>query len=346
MAGDQVGVDRQAQQPQAGVEVVLPHRRVPLGQLLAAPDVVDQHVQAALLGVDALHERLDLGRIEVVDRDGDPLAAGGADELGGLLDRLRPVVLRPPLAGAAAGAVDGRAGLAQRDRGAAAGAARRARHERHLAGQRTRHGGHPTHPPGRRGSGADGDAHGRPDREHGQQDECAAGQLGGPERLAEDEERQRDGDHRLERREDRRGRRADALQPGEEEADGPDRRDDGDAGQPAEALPRSRRSGSRSPVDEAAERQGRRRAGADERAERERADARGDALRGEDVGAVDDRGAQPQRRADRVQRAGGRSGQHQHEPGRGEHEGERPSASSPARARARSALTVTIAGKV
>ena len=90
VARDQVRVDGEPQHPQAAVEVVLPQRRVPLRQVLAAPDVVDQHVEAVLLGVDALHERLDLHRLEVVDRDGEAPAAGGLDELGGLLDRLRP----------------------------------------------------------------------------------------------------------------------------------------------------------------------------------------------------------------------------------------------------------------
>jgi hypothetical protein len=136
MARDQVRVDRQAQQPQPPVEVVLPDRRVPLEQALAAPDVVDQHVEAAALGVDALHERPDLRRLEVVGGDRDPLAAGRADELGGLVDRLRPVVLRAPPAGAAAAAVDRGAGLAECDGDAAPGAAGGAGHEGHLAGQR------------------------------------------------------------------------------------------------------------------------------------------------------------------------------------------------------------------
>ena len=60
-------------------------------------------------------------RLEVVDGDRDPLAARLAHELGGLLDRLRPVVLGAPLAGAAARAVDGGARLAERDRDPAAG---------------------------------------------------------------------------------------------------------------------------------------------------------------------------------------------------------------------------------
>ena len=78
--------------PQPVVEVVLPHRLVPLEQLLAAPDVVDQHVEPALLGVDALDQRPHLLGHEVVDPHGDAPAARRGDQLGGLLDRLRPVV--------------------------------------------------------------------------------------------------------------------------------------------------------------------------------------------------------------------------------------------------------------
>ena len=130
VAGDQVGLDGEVEQPQAVGEVVLPDRRVPLEELLAAPDVVDEHVEPALLVVDAAHERLDLGGLEVVGRDGDALASGGGDELRRLLDRLRAVVLRAGGARAAAGAVDGGAGLAERDGDAAAGAAGRAGDER------------------------------------------------------------------------------------------------------------------------------------------------------------------------------------------------------------------------
>jgi len=39
-------------------------------------------------GVDALHERLDRARLEMIERDRDPDAAGSRHELGGLLDRL------------------------------------------------------------------------------------------------------------------------------------------------------------------------------------------------------------------------------------------------------------------
>jgi hypothetical protein len=69
-------------------------------------------------------------------------------------------------------------------------------------------------------------------REH----ERTAGQLRRPERGAERREGQRHRHDRLQRREDRRGRRAGARQPGEEEADGADGRDQRDRGDPAEAC--------------------------------------------------------------------------------------------------------------
>ena len=74
-----------------------------------------------------------LARLEVVDGHRDAGAAGGVHQLGGLLDRLGPVVLRAPLARAAPGAVHGRAGLAEGHRDAAAGAARGAGHQGHPA---------------------------------------------------------------------------------------------------------------------------------------------------------------------------------------------------------------------
>jgi hypothetical protein len=60
VVGDQVRVDREPQKPQALVEVVLPNWHVPLHESLPAPDVVDQHVEIPLLGVDARHQRFNL----------------------------------------------------------------------------------------------------------------------------------------------------------------------------------------------------------------------------------------------------------------------------------------------
>ncbi len=133
--GDQVGVDRQPQRAQAVVQRVLPHRGLPLDQQLAAPDVVDQDVQPAVGVVDALHQRPNGVRVEVVARHRDAGPARCRDQLGGLLDRLRPSVLGRSFTGRAAGAVHRRAGGAELDGDAAARAARRPGHERDPAGQ-------------------------------------------------------------------------------------------------------------------------------------------------------------------------------------------------------------------
>ena len=69
-------VDAEPEQAQAVLEIVLPDRLVPLEQLLAAPDVVDQDVEPALLGADALDQRFDLVGHQMIDRNGDALAAG------------------------------------------------------------------------------------------------------------------------------------------------------------------------------------------------------------------------------------------------------------------------------
>ena len=135
MARDQVSVDCQAQQAQAVLEVVLPELGVPVEELLAAPDVVHEDVEAAVALVDTRDESCDLIGLEVVDRDRDPLAARGVDERGGLLDRLGAVVLGALLPGRATGAVDGCARLSQRDRRAAPGSAGRTRDQRDLARQ-------------------------------------------------------------------------------------------------------------------------------------------------------------------------------------------------------------------
>ena len=167
-----------------------------------------------------------------------PSPPAAVDELGGLLDRLGPVDLGAPLARAAAGGVDRRARLAERDGDAAPGAARRARDQRDLALQRS------LMPSSFRRSGpaiaSRGRRRGAPrlQHEHGGEHERAAGELHGAQRLAEDEEREQHRHERLDRGEDRRGRRPDAPQAGEEEADRGDRRDDarGTASQPQPAA--------------------------------------------------------------------------------------------------------------
>jgi hypothetical protein len=129
-------LDAEPQNPQALLQVELPDRRIPLRrpalQHFSAPDVVDEHVDAAVLGADMFGQRCDLRRFEMIDGDGYTLAAQTGHQLGGLLDRLGPVIVgsRGHIgARAAASRADHRrAGLAEHGGDAAAGAARRARH--------------------------------------------------------------------------------------------------------------------------------------------------------------------------------------------------------------------------
>jgi hypothetical protein len=58
MRGDQVRVDGQTEYAQTVVEVVLPDRSVPLGrpafEHFRAPDVVDEHVDVAVVFADPI----------------------------------------------------------------------------------------------------------------------------------------------------------------------------------------------------------------------------------------------------------------------------------------------------
>lgn len=75
VAGDRVRLDGEAQQLEALVEVVFPDRRVPLEERLAAPDVIDEDVEAALFVRDAGDQGLDLGRDQMVGGDRDTAAS-------------------------------------------------------------------------------------------------------------------------------------------------------------------------------------------------------------------------------------------------------------------------------
>jgi len=67
---------------------------------------VDEDVEAALLRVDPPHQRLDLRRLEMVDRDGDAAAAGVVDQRRGLLDSSPAGRTRAPPGRRTTGAVD------------------------------------------------------------------------------------------------------------------------------------------------------------------------------------------------------------------------------------------------
>ncbi len=121
--GDEMRLDPVAHDPQRVLERVLPHALDPAGERIAAPDVVDEHVEAAVLGADPVHQRRDVRRIGVVAADGNPGPACGVDPLGGALDRLRSVHLRALLARGAAAAVDGGSERSELDGDRAAAAA-------------------------------------------------------------------------------------------------------------------------------------------------------------------------------------------------------------------------------
>ena len=137
---DQVRLDGEAEDAKAPVEIVLPDRRVPLRgstlEQLAAPDVVHEHVDPAVLLPDPVGEGAHLSGIEMVHGHRDADAPEPRDEVGRLLDGLRAVVLGPVCPRAAPRADDGSAGLAQRGGDAPPGAARRARNDGQAAAQR------------------------------------------------------------------------------------------------------------------------------------------------------------------------------------------------------------------
>jgi len=93
MRRDEVGLDGEPQDSQTIVEVVLPDGRVPLRrsalQHFGAPDVVDEHVDVAVVRPNLLGQRLHLAGIEMVDCGGDTGAAELRDELGRFFESAR-----------------------------------------------------------------------------------------------------------------------------------------------------------------------------------------------------------------------------------------------------------------
>ena len=117
--GDQVADQGLVEQGADGADVEAPDLGIPVDHPVAAPDVVDQHVQPALLGLDAGDERLHLRLVLVIDPDGVGGPAGGFDQFGGLLDDLRASRGRDPAPAGAARAIDYRPGPAELDGDAA-----------------------------------------------------------------------------------------------------------------------------------------------------------------------------------------------------------------------------------
>jgi hypothetical protein len=99
MGRDQVSVNGEPQDSQTVVEVVFPNGSVPLSRTtfeqFAAPDVVDEHVDVAMVVANLLGQSVHLVRFEMVDRDCDTSAAELRDEVGSLFDGLATVVVGP-----------------------------------------------------------------------------------------------------------------------------------------------------------------------------------------------------------------------------------------------------------
>jgi hypothetical protein len=101
---------------------------------LAFRDVVDEHVETPLIGVDAREQRLDVFGLEVIHADGDAAAAARRHHLRRLLDGLGAAGVRAGrrrvIARAAPGAVNGGARFSEHAGDAARhrGSRRRPRH--------------------------------------------------------------------------------------------------------------------------------------------------------------------------------------------------------------------------
>ena len=87
-----------------------------------ARHAVDEDVQAPVVVLDLREQAPDLRLCSVIDPDRDPGPASGRNQIGRLLDGLRPLVRRGAAAYAPPRTVDGRPGLAQAAGDAPAGA--------------------------------------------------------------------------------------------------------------------------------------------------------------------------------------------------------------------------------
>jgi RimJ/RimL family protein N-acetyltransferase len=82
------------QHPQAAGPVMLPQRLFPFGVLLAAEDVVDQHVKPTVIAFNGGDQRGNRRQVFVIDDNCRTGAACGPDQVAGLFDGLRSADLR------------------------------------------------------------------------------------------------------------------------------------------------------------------------------------------------------------------------------------------------------------
>ncbi len=117
-------------------KVDLPELSGPVDHGIAAPDAVDQHVQASGFAADALGQRRDLVLAGVIDPHRERPAAGRLDQGDGLVDGLGAIHAPRMADRAAPRAIDQGPGLAERARDAPASAPRRTRDQGHLSVQK------------------------------------------------------------------------------------------------------------------------------------------------------------------------------------------------------------------
>jgi hypothetical protein len=119
---------------------VLPDRFVPVGwtafELLGTPDVVDKHIDATEIPVQAIGQRFHARRLEVIGGHRHAGTAETRDEVRGFLDRLGPVVFGSLRTGRPASTDHRRSGFAERGRDTAPRASRRAGDNGDLPAQR------------------------------------------------------------------------------------------------------------------------------------------------------------------------------------------------------------------
>jgi hypothetical protein len=109
----------------------LPERRLEVErELVAAPRVVDEQVEPAVVVADPLEQRLDLRVVRVVAANGDACAAARGQLLRGVVDRAGTVERGRLAANGAAGDIDDRAFLAEDERDPLSAAAARTGDER------------------------------------------------------------------------------------------------------------------------------------------------------------------------------------------------------------------------
>jgi len=135
VGSNQVRINGEAQYPEAVVQVVLPYGLVPIiwspFQQFAAPDVVYEHIDVAVVFLNLLCQRFHLGGFEMINCGRDPRAAESGDKLGRLFDCFRAVVFGASRSRTAARANHRCPGFAQGSSDAAPGSPRRSRNDAH-----------------------------------------------------------------------------------------------------------------------------------------------------------------------------------------------------------------------